>query len=72
MSKNNKKNHKRQNLTKEQEAYQTLRAWVETVPDTLRQLEEQGNERQLMNYKKQIKLVLQKLEQIKYDLENEG
>ena len=72
MSKNNKKNNKRQNLTKEQEAYQTLRDWVQTVPDTLRQLEEQGNKEQIMNYKKQIKLVLQKLEQIKHDLENEG
>ena len=47
-----------------------LQNWVKTVPGTIRQLEEKGDMDQLIKYKKQVKLVLHKLEEIKLELEN--
>ena len=71
MSKENKNNDTQdQILIKEYEAYKTLQNWVKTVPGTIRQLEEKGDMDQLIKYKKQVKLVLQKLEEIKLELEN--
>ena len=71
MSKENKNNDTQdQILTKELEAYKTLQNWVKTVPGTIRQLEEEGDMDQLIKYKMQVKLVLQKLEEIKLELEN--
>ena len=66
MSKENKNNDTQdQMLTKEYEAYKTLQNWVKTVPGTIRQLEDKGDMDQLIKYKKQVKLVLQILAEIK-------
>ena len=69
--KNNNDDSQNPKHAKELEAYKTLRDWVKTVPETIRQLEEQGKVDELIKYKKQVKLVLQKLEDIKFELENE-
>ena len=71
MKKNNK-NPLNQDFIKEQEAYKTLQDWVKTVPRTIQELEKQGDKEQLIKYKKQVKMVLQKLEDIKSELENEN
>ena len=63
---------KRTQYDKQKEAYDTLKSWVKIVPKTLKDLEKKGDQEQLVKYKKQVKLVLQKLEQIKVDLENEN
>ena len=63
---------KRTQYDKQKEAYDTLKSWVKIVPKTLKDLEKKGDHGQLVKYKKQVKLVLQKLEQIKADLENEN
>lgn len=63
---------KRTQYDKQKEAYDTLKSWVKIVPKTLKDLEKKGDQGQLVKYKKQVKLVLQKLEQIKADLENEN
>ena len=59
-------------LKKEYEAYKTLKNWVKTVPKTIKELEKNGETDKLIKYKKQVKLVLQKLEDIKFALENEN
>ena len=58
-------------LGKEYEAYKMLQDWVKTVPKTIKELEKNGETDKLIKYKKQVKLVLQKLEDIKFALENE-
>ena len=58
-------------LKKEYEAYKILQDWVKTVPKTIKELENNGETDKLIKYKKQVKLVLQKLEDIKFALENE-
>lgn len=58
-------------LKKEYEAYKMLQDWVKTVPKTIKELEKNGETDKLIKYKKQVKLVLQKLEDIKFALENE-
>ena len=71
MSKENKNNDTQDQMqTTEHEAYKTQQKWVKTVPGTIRQLEDKGDMDQLIKYKKQVKLVLQKLEEIKLELEN--
>ena len=69
--KNNNDESENYELKKEYEAYKTLQAWVKTVPDTIKELEEKGETDKLIKYKKQVKLVLQKLENIKFALEKE-
>ena len=59
-------------LKKEYAAYKTLQDWVKTVPKTMKELEKNGETDKLIKYKKQVKLVLQKLEDIKFALENEN
>ena len=59
-------------LKKEYEAYKMLQDWVKTVPKTMKELEKNGETDKLIKYKKQVKLVLQKLEDIKFALENEN
>ena len=56
---------------KKYEAFETLKSWVKSVPETLKDLEEEGDQQKLIKYKKQVKLVLQKLEMIKDTLDNE-
>ena len=70
--KNNNDESEYSELKKEHEAYKTLQAWVKTVPDTIKELEEKGETDKLIKYKKQVKLVLQKLEDIKFALEHEN
>lgn len=70
--KNNNGESENSKLKKEYEAFQTLQNWVKTVPETIKELEEKGETDKLIKYKKQVKLVLQKLEDIKFALENEN
>ena len=67
--KNNNDESENYELKKEYEAYKTLQDWVKTVPDTIKELEEKGETDKLIKYKKQVKLVLKKLEDIKFALE---
>ena len=68
---NNNGESENSELNKEYEAYKTLQDWVKTVPKTIKELEKNGDTDKLIKYKKQVKLVLQKLEDIKFALENE-
>ncbi|OUX31143.1 MAG: hypothetical protein CBE24_05590 [bacterium TMED264] len=73
MSKKNKNGESENSkLKKEYKAYKTLQDWVKTVPKTIKELEENGEKDKLIKYKKQVKLVVQKLEDIKFALENEN
>ena len=47
------------------EAYQTLVNWVKSVPNAIKELEENGSKEELIRYKKQIKMVVEKLKEIK-------
>ena len=69
---NNNGESENSELNKEYEAYKTLQYWVKTVPKTMKELEKNGETDKLIKYKKQVKLVLQKLEDIKFALENEN
>ena len=69
---NNNGESENSELNKEYEAYKTLQDWVKTVPKTIKELEKNGETDKLIKYKKQVKLVLQKLEDIKFALENEN
>ena len=69
---NNNGESENSELNKEYEAYKTLQDWVKTVPKTMKELEKNGEKDKLIKYKKQVKLVLQKLEDIKFALENEN
>ena len=69
---NNNGESENSELKKEYEAYKTLQDWVKTVPKTMKELEKNGEMDKLIKYKKQVKLVLQKLEDIKFALENEN
>ena len=50
------------------QAYQTLVDWVKSVPNVIQQIEENGTEEDLIRYKKQIKLVVEKLKEIRENL----
>ena len=67
----NKNNSESAEFDKRNEAFETLKNWVKSVPESLNDLEEEGDQEKLNKYKKQVKLVLQKLEQIKDTLDNE-
>ena len=67
----NKNKFESAQLDKKNEAFETLKNWVKSVPEALNDLEEEGDQEKLNKYKKQVKLVLQKLEQIKDTLDNE-
>jgi hypothetical protein len=69
---NNNDESENSELNKEYQAYKTLQDWVKTVPKTMKELEKNGETDKLIKYKKQVKLVLQKLEDIKFALENEN
>ena len=49
-------------------AYQTLVDWVKSVPRAIQEIEENGTEEDLLRYKKQIKLVVDKLKEIEESL----
>ena len=67
----NKNNSEGAEFDKKNEAFETLKIWVKSVPETLKDLEKKGDQKKLIKYKKQVKLVLKKLEQIKDTLEKE-
>ena len=48
-----------------EEAYLTLVNWVKSVPNAIKEIEENGSKEELIRYKKQIKMVLEKLKEIK-------
>ena len=48
-----------------EEAYQTLVTWVKSVPNAIKEIEENGSKEELIRYKKQIKMVVEKLKEIK-------
>ena len=48
-----------------EEAYETLVNWVKSVPNAIKEIEENGSKEELIRYKKQIKMVLEKLKEIK-------
>ena len=50
------------------QAYQTLVDWVKSVPNVIQEIEKNGTEEDLIKYKKQIKLVVEKLKEIKEGL----
>tara|TARA_X000000950_G_C13867190_1_gene641282 strand:+ start:880 stop:1101 length:222 start_codon:yes stop_codon:yes gene_type:complete len=70
--KNNIRESENSKSKREQEAYKILQNWVKTVPETIKELEQNGERDKLIKYKKQVKLIVQKLEDIKFALENEN
>ena len=52
------------------EAYSTIQKWIKTIPSTLADLKTNGTEEDLRNYQIQIKMVLNKLEEIQTDMDN--
>ena len=50
------------------EAYQTLVNWVKSVPNTIKEIEENGSKEELIRYKKQVKMVVEKLKEIEDNL----
>jgi len=51
-----------------QEAYNTIQAWIKTIPDTIADIKANGTEEDLRNYQIQINMVLDKLEDIVKDM----
>ena len=52
----------------EEEAYQTLVNWVKSVPNAIKEIEQNGSKEELIRYKKQVKMVVEKLKEIKNKL----
>ena len=48
-----------------EEAYQTLVNWVKSVPNAIKEIEKNGSKEELIRYKKQVKMVVEKLKEIK-------
>ena len=64
--------NKQENLEREsfnqysgEEAYQTLVNWVKSVPNAIKEIEKNGSKEELIRYKKKIKMVVEKLKEIK-------
>ena len=51
-----------------EEAYQTLVNWVKSVPNAIREIEQNGSREELIRYKKQVKMVVEKLKEIESKL----
>jgi hypothetical protein len=51
-----------------QEAYNTIQAWIKTIPDTIADIKANGTKEDLRNYQIQINMVLDKLEDIVKDM----
>ena len=52
------------------EAYITKKKWIKTITRTLADLKKNGTEEDVRNYQIQIKMVLNKLEEIQTDMDN--
>ena len=50
------------------EAYKTLANWVKSVPSAIREIEENGTEEDLIRYKKQVSMIVEKLKEIEKTL----
>ena len=48
-----------------EEAYQTLVNWVKSVPNAIKEIEQNGSKEELIRYKNQVKMVVEKLKEIK-------
>ena len=64
--KNKQVNFKSEKINKHdgEEAYETLINWVKSVPNAIKEIEESGTEEELVRYKRQIKMVVEKLQEI--------
>tara|TARA_Y100000768_G_scaffold284980_1_gene219426 strand:+ start:138 stop:362 length:225 start_codon:yes stop_codon:yes gene_type:complete len=51
-----------------EEAYQTLVNWVKSVPNAIKEIEQNGSREELIRYKKQVKMVVEKLKEIESKL----
>ena len=51
-----------------EEAYQTLVNWVKSVPNAIKEIEQNGSKEELIRYKKQVNMVVEKLKEIKNTL----
>ena len=51
-----------------EEAYQTLVNWVKSVPNAIKEIEQNGSKEELIRYKKQVKMVVEKLKEIESKL----
>lgn len=56
----------------DKEAYNTLVEWAKSAPKILRQLEESGDKENIKKFKIQIKLVVNKLEDIQQLIKNKS
>ena len=56
----------------DKEAYNTLVEWAKSAPKILRQLEESGDKENIKKFKIQIKLVVNKLQDIKQLIKNKS
>ena len=65
--KNKQENFKRDSFNQYsgEEAYQTLVNWVKSVPNAIKEIEKNGSKEELIRYKKQVKMVVEKLKEIK-------
>ena len=65
--KNKKENFESESFIKYdgEEAYQTLVNWVKSVPNAIKEIEQNGSKEELIQYKKQVKMVVEKLKEIK-------
>ena len=54
-----------------EEAYQTLVNWVKSVPNAIKEIEQNGSKEELIRYKKQVNMVVEKLKEIKNKLPEE-
>ena len=68
--KNKQKNFESEKTNKRDgvEAYQTLVNWVKSVPNTIKEIEQSGSKEELIRYKKQVKMVVEKLKEIEDNL----
>ena len=68
--KNEQENFESEKVNKHdgEEAYQTLVNWVKSVPNAIKEIEESGTEEDLIRYKIQIKMVVEKMQEIESKL----
>lgn len=73
MSKDKDKLNDSMNLKNlDKEAYNTLVEWAKSAPKILRQLEESGDKENIKKFKIQIKLVVNKLQDIQQLIKNKS
>ena len=65
--KNKQENFERDSFNQysREEAYQILVNWVKSVPNAIKEIEKNGSKEELIRYKKQVKMVVEKLKEIK-------